>query len=71
MLRIFADIEFDTELFDDFLRNLSFKHFQKLNILTAVKLNLQNTNRLLLVLIWQGAWCQIVDCILRFDCRIG
>lgn len=59
MLGVLTDVEFVTKFFNDFLRNLTFEHSQKLNILTTVKLNLENTDWFLLLLHWwqSGSRC--------------
>jgi len=40
VLGVLANVEFVSELFNDFLRDLALEDSQKLNILTTVKLNL-------------------------------
>lgn len=58
VLGVLAHVEFVSKLFNDFLWDLALENSQKLNVLTAVKLNLENANWLLLLLHWRqgGSW---------------
>ena len=44
VLGVLADVEFLAEVLDDFLRNLALVNAEKLNVLSAVELNLEDAN---------------------------
>lgn len=51
MFGVLTNIESLTEFIDDLLRNLTFVNSEQLNVLSTVKLNLEDTNRLFLLLV--------------------
>ena len=57
MFCVLTNIEFLTEIFNNFLWNLSFINFQKLNVLTAIKFDFKHTNWLIIFL---SRWRQSV-----------